>query len=90
MNIQVGQHWHTRGGATVEVLDKIDTGLMRYTKDWKPLGHAHLIRCRIVRCADGTRLVDKVCSYVVHDDGHYRPDRDEPLDLVGRVIEAAA
>lgn len=90
MKIQVGQHWYTRGGATVEVVGKIDTGLMRYSKDWKPLGHAHLIRCRIVRRADGDEFVDEVCSYAVHDDGHYHADKDCALDLIGLAIEAAA
>lgn len=85
-----GQHWVTRGGAVVEIVERRDTGLTQYDKSGAP-HKAFMLICRVVTCADGTdaALLDAPRQFGLFDDGSYGA-RAHELDLVQRVAEAAA
>ena len=74
-----GQRWLTRSGSLVTVTAVRDTGLPKYTLDWKRVGTAKLV---IVQTDDGS-------TYAVHPDGHYFSYKDDACDLV-RLAEAVA
>lgn len=88
MKPELGRRYMTRSGAMVEAVRRIDTGLTVYRKDdWKGLGKAYLIVCRIVRFANGQDADSndprEIC---VHDDGFYA-NEDHELDLIAEVRE---
>ena len=92
MKLAIGKRFMTRAGATVEVVQRIDTGLTVYrASDMKGLGKAYLIVCHIVRYADGSPAdPDNPRKIVVHDDGFYLSHADHELDLVAEVQELAS
>lgn len=72
VDIQVGQHWRTRGGRIAEVIRVTDTGLFRYSPDWQKRSKVKMVRCRVW-----------TEEYFVDDRGLYYPsDGDHSLDLV--------
>lgn len=78
MNLQVGLKFYNRAGAIVEIIERRNTGLTKFTLDWKPAGNALMIVCRTVN-GNG--------NYCVFETGNYHPSTDHALDLV-REIES--
>ncbi len=89
--MKAGQRWITRSGAVVEIIERRDTGLIRYDLQWKPYGKAYMLICRLVRYVDGREpLTDEPPTiFGLHDDGRYGSG-ENALDLVRMVEKVAA
>ncbi len=93
MKLEIGKRFMNRAGAKLRVIERIDSG-HKYL-DEKTHKHTtrpiYLFVCVIERFANGVTPGpdDSPCRVCVHEDGHWHPSEDHPLDLIAEVCAIA-